>query len=100
MPHTRREFVTTSVAAGGALFAASAGTLEAIAPRRRAPLRVLILGGTGFNGPHMVRAALAVTVRDTLEWFKSTPAERQETLQLNLERDAEIVDAWRASRDG
>ena len=57
---TRRKFL--KVAAGGAALS--------IAPRRvlplvesvwrpRAPLRILFIGGTGFIGPHMVRAAMA-----------------------------------------
>jgi 2'-hydroxyisoflavone reductase len=37
---------------------------------------------------------LAVTAHDTLEWFKAQPQERQEKLQLHLERDAEIIKAW------
>jgi 2'-hydroxyisoflavone reductase len=37
---------------------------------------------------------LAVTAHDTLEWFKAQPPERQEKLQLHLERDAAILRAW------
>lgn len=38
---------------------------------------------------------IAVTSEDTLEWFRSQPQERREKLQLHLERDAEIVKAWK-----
>lgn len=38
---------------------------------------------------------LAVTAHDTLEWFKAQPAERQEKLQLHMERDAEVLKAWK-----
>ena len=59
----RREFVRQSVlAAGAATFGAPLlrGTASA-APVERAPraLRILILGGTGFTGPHQVRYAVA-----------------------------------------
>lgn len=37
---------------------------------------------------------LAVTAHDTLKWFKSESQERQNKLQLNLERDANILEAW------
>jgi 2'-hydroxyisoflavone reductase len=49
---TRREFLELSAAAA----------LSGVLPRQnsvRAPLRILILGGTGFVGPHIVHAALA-----------------------------------------
>jgi 2'-hydroxyisoflavone reductase len=61
---TRRDFLKTSALAGGALglghpslHALGAGAVE----RQRAatPLRILILGGTGFIGPHQVRYAVA-----------------------------------------
>ena len=59
---TRREFVRTGAAAGGAVLAGgTAAIARAAAPashpsvRGRAPLTVLILGGTGFIGPHIVR---------------------------------------------
>jgi 2'-hydroxyisoflavone reductase len=56
----RREFLTQAVAAGSAL-ALCATNAGAAASRSIAskPLRVLILGGTGFIGPHHVRAAVA-----------------------------------------
>ncbi|WP_419164833.1 SDR family oxidoreductase [Candidatus Palauibacter sp.] len=38
---------------------------------------------------------LAVTARETLDWFLSEPEERRRQLQLNLERDAGILEAWR-----
>ena len=58
---TRREFVQTSAAAGGAL---GLGALGRGHPARlriqkaERPLRILILGGTGFTGPHQIRYAL------------------------------------------
>lgn len=38
---------------------------------------------------------LAVTARETVDWFLSEPEERRQQLQLNLERDARILEAWR-----
>jgi 2'-hydroxyisoflavone reductase len=62
MPTTRREFLQLSAAASGAL---CFGTLDRAFAQGSAvssaevPLRILILGGTGFIGPHQVRYALA-----------------------------------------
>jgi 2'-hydroxyisoflavone reductase len=53
---TRRSFLATT-AAGVAVAAASRGT-AAITPAAK-PLRILILGGTGFIGPNQVRYAVA-----------------------------------------
>ena len=39
---------------------------------------------------------LAVTALDTLEWFKSLPEERRNGFELNLERDRQILEAWKA----
>lgn len=57
---TRREFVKMSGAAGIGLNLAAGAVRAAEAPvsRARAPLRILILGGTGFIGPYQVRYAL------------------------------------------
>jgi len=65
----RRQFLKTTVLAGGT-FALSGIAARALARADTAPapvapsadgspLRLLILGGTGFIGPHMVEAALA-----------------------------------------
>ena len=57
----RRDFLRLA-AAGGALIGSGAlwtGCGDRNGPRRR--LRLLILGGTGFLGPHTVKAALAIT---------------------------------------
>ncbi|HUF25957.1 MAG TPA: NAD-dependent epimerase/dehydratase family protein [Gemmatimonadaceae bacterium] len=73
MGTSRRSFIRTSALAGGAiglgLVPASADALgrgeqpvgRGRAPRESAPrsLRMLILGGTGFTGPHQVRYAAA-----------------------------------------
>jgi 2'-hydroxyisoflavone reductase len=50
----RRTFIGSSVAAGALL---ATGALEATPPAK--PLKILILGGTGFIGPHQVRYALS-----------------------------------------
>ena len=53
---TRRNFIKISAAAGGAL---GLGVLsKASAAEKPKPLRILILGGTGFTGPFQVRYAL------------------------------------------
>ncbi len=63
---TRREFLKTSVVAGGGVSLGLGGGGFRRDPRgrmagmgdvRREPLRILILGGTGFIGPHQVRYA-------------------------------------------
>ncbi len=54
MMPTRREFLTTAAALGAAASLRPASILAS-----RAPQKVLILGGTGFIGPHQVRALLA-----------------------------------------
>jgi 2'-hydroxyisoflavone reductase len=62
MKTSRRGFVTTAAAAAGAALAAGARTGQAAAqPIEKAPtpLRILILGGTGFTGPHQVNYAVA-----------------------------------------
>jgi 2'-hydroxyisoflavone reductase len=53
---TRREFLGTGLTALGAAAAWDPRTLLA---RQPSPKRILILGGTGFIGPHDVRHALA-----------------------------------------
>jgi len=61
MSTTRRDFIHTTIVAGGAL---SLGMLGCSSRRSgevrpaKNPLRILILGGTGFIGPHQVRYAL------------------------------------------
>src|SRR5947209_7609632 len=54
----RRQFVKLSAATGGAL---AIGTRSAtlFAEKSMKPLRILILGGTGFTGPYQVRYALS-----------------------------------------
>jgi nucleoside-diphosphate-sugar epimerase len=53
---TRRQFLGNAAAVGGILSLTSVGEAAAtfLEPRSTAPLRVLILGGTGFLGPHLV----------------------------------------------
>ena len=58
---SRRDFLKTSAAVGGSvLVGAAAPKLFAATPERTsAPMRILILGGTGFIGPHLVRHAVS-----------------------------------------
>jgi len=59
---TRRTFLTTTALAGGALVTGALSPLDmqaAVAAPAAAPLNLLILGGTGFIGPHLVRHAVS-----------------------------------------
>ena len=61
MTATRREFLQTTAAAAGALGLGGlvgAGPADAVIGRAEKPLRILILGGTGFIGPQEVRYAV------------------------------------------
>lgn len=71
MSSTRRDFLKTSAVLGGALgvgvlSASCAPLFHATPGRARKPLRILILGGTGFIGPNQVRYAVARGHRVTL----------------------------------
>jgi 2'-hydroxyisoflavone reductase len=58
MKRTRRQFLKLSAATGGALaFGTRSTTL--FAEKSVKPLRILVLGGTGFTGPYQVRYALS-----------------------------------------
>ncbi len=60
MRSTRRDFIKTGAAAAGALAIGLQACAKGEAPAPDAPpkpLRILVLGGTGFIGPHMVRRA-------------------------------------------
>lgn len=61
MTTSRRTFVKTLAATGGALSLGLPRPLvgHAMPLGAHAPLRILILGGTGFIGPHQVRYAVA-----------------------------------------
>jgi 2'-hydroxyisoflavone reductase len=59
---SRRDFVAAAGTAGAAMLGGTAirDLLAAVpAAGRAAPMRILILGGTGFIGPHLVRHAVA-----------------------------------------
>jgi 2'-hydroxyisoflavone reductase len=53
---TRRNFIKVSAAAGGALTLGFPGPVRG--EEKAKPMRILILGGTGFTGPFQVRYAL------------------------------------------
>ena len=55
----RRDFLHTAVALGAPALGAAAGNAVAADAAPKDKLRILILGGTGFTGPHQVRYALA-----------------------------------------
>ena len=57
MTSSRREFIKAGVL-GSAAIAAGLPQVAAAGEKKTKPLNVLILGGTGFLGPHMVRETL------------------------------------------
>ncbi len=58
MTTSRREFIQASILAGGGLYLGVLGCTDGEQGPSPAPLRILILGGTGFIGPHQVEYAL------------------------------------------
>src|SRR5437773_6395440 len=58
MKTTRRRFIKFAAASAGA-FALNARSTTLFAEKPVKPLRILILGGTGFTGPYQVRYALS-----------------------------------------
>lgn len=76
MRPTRRTFIHASLLAAAAAMRGPRVSAADVAQRPAQPLRILILGGTGFTGPYQVRYALArghtVTVfnrgRERTDW--------------------------------
>ncbi len=98
MTTSRREFLATSILAAGAAMGLGALASPALARRAsRAQKRLLILGGTGFLGPHTVDAAKAagwhVTVfnrgKTNPEMFEEDPS--VETLLGDRDGDLESL---------
>ena len=58
MKRTRRHFIKLAAATGGAVAIGTRST-TLFAAKSVKPLRILILGGTGFTGPYQVRYALS-----------------------------------------
>src|SRR5437899_3244789 len=91
MKRTRRQFIKLSAATGGALaFGTRSATL--LAEKSVKPLRILILGGTGFTGPYQVRYALSRGHRvTTFNRGKTHPGELpNEVEQLIGDRNGQL----------
>ena len=94
MRSNRREFLQVSAALTGALALGRLGVAETEAlptvPQVE-PLRVLILGGTGFIGPHQVRYALARGHQVTLfNRGQTNPQLFPEVEKLRGDRDGDL----------
>jgi 2'-hydroxyisoflavone reductase len=94
---TRRHFLKTSAVTGGALFVsdgamlAQTGVLGDEPLRAAARLNLLVLGGTGFNGPHLVRHAVARGHRVTIFTRGRRDAELpNEVVRLKGDRNGDL----------
>jgi 2'-hydroxyisoflavone reductase len=92
---TRRDFLRTSAAAGGALLAGKWSGLAVAESvdvgRASAPLNMLVLGGTGFIGPHLVRHAAARGHRITIFTRGRHDADLPESVvRLQGDRDGQL----------
>lgn len=93
---TRRSFVTSLAAAGAAapFAAAMADSLVLPLAPRPAPMKILVLGGTAFLGPHFVRAAQANGHTVTLfNRGKTNPGLFADLEQLRGDREKGELDA-------
>jgi 2'-hydroxyisoflavone reductase len=94
---TRRTFVgRAALAAGGIVLAPSLTTARPIGRRDGAPLRILILGGTGFLGPHLVHVAAGRGHRLTM----LNRGQREPGLFEEDYRNVEVIQGDRATPDG
>jgi 2'-hydroxyisoflavone reductase len=91
MKTTRRQFIKLSGTAAGA-FALSIRSTTALAEKSVKPLRILILGGTGFTGPYQVRYALSRGHKvTTFNRGKTHPGELpKEVEQLTGDRNGQL----------
>jgi nucleoside-diphosphate-sugar epimerase len=90
MRSTRRDFLKTTAAVGGALGLGLNGCDRG--EEETQPMRILILGGTGFIGPHQVRAARERG--HTLTLFnrgRTNPELFPNIEQLRGDRDGDLV---------
>jgi 2'-hydroxyisoflavone reductase len=85
----RRRFIKTTT---GTAFALSAGSITLLAEKSVKPLRILILGGTGFTGPYQVRYALSRGHKvSTFNRGKTRPGELpKEVEQLIGDRNGQL----------
>jgi len=88
---TRRHFIKLSVGAGSAV-GLGVGSTKLIAEKSVKPLRILILGGTGFTGPYQVRYALSRSHKvTTFNRGKTHPGELpNEVEQLIGDRNGQL----------
>jgi 2'-hydroxyisoflavone reductase len=101
---SRRNFLKTTAVLGGGLLLRSRDALGQLAPAQSKGLDILVLGGTGFIGPHLVHQAVARGHRVTtftrgrrdadLPW--SVP---RLTADRNGQRSALLGRAWDAVID-
>ena len=88
---TRRDFLKTSAVMGGALLAGAGPDLTRLTRPRRAPMDLLILGGTGFIGPHLVRLAVSRGHRVTIfTRGRRNPDLPAEVIRLTGDRNGQL----------
>jgi 2'-hydroxyisoflavone reductase len=107
---TRRDFLVTTAAAGGAVVLGARSSAQAqpvVAPssipgdaqQPRRKIKLLILGGTGFIGPHMVRYAVERGHEVTIfNRGRSAPGMFKGVEELTGDRAANQLDALKGRR--
>ena len=95
---SRRRFLASAAAAAGAITVVpQAWGASVVSPRRSdAPLRILILGGTGFLGPHLIHVATQRGHRVSM----LNRGQREPGLFEEDYRDVEQIIGDRAAADG
>src|SRR5438046_5647874 len=98
MRTTRRRFIKLSAASAGA-FALNAGSTTLLAEQSVKPIRILILGGTGFTGPYQVRYALSRGHKvTTFNRGKTHPGELPNEVEQLIGDRNEQLDALRGRK--